>query len=114
MTTLLTAEAKIKVAIRAALLIPREPPQQQMPKMAAGYVKFKNDDGLAEIAIGVTEFQCIGASPPHDHPHIYHQIGEQGFVNCLYCNTRYIYRARLGRSETEPPGNVFVDETIGE
>ena len=51
--------------------------------MADDYVKFKNDLGLAEIGIGVTEFKCIGASPPHDHPHIYHEIGKQGFVRCL-------------------------------
>jgi uncharacterized Zn-finger protein len=80
--------------------------------------KFKNDRGLAEIGIGVTEFKCIGASPPHDHPHIYHEIGEQGFGRCLYCNTKYVYRRYLGRFdpgrfETEPPGNLFEDERVG-
>jgi uncharacterized Zn-finger protein len=109
----LSAEAKIAMVIHAAPLIPSDTPQQQTPKMAAGYVKFKNDQGLAEIAIGVTEFQCIGVSPPHDHPHTYHKIGEQGFVHCLYCNTKYVYRPRLDRSETDPPGNVFADESDG-
>ena len=84
-----------------------------MHGMADDYVKFKNDLGLAEIGIGVTEFKCIGASPPHDHPHIYHEIGEQGFVRCLYCNTKYVYRPYLGRFETEPPGNLFEDEHLG-
>ena len=73
------------------------------------YVKFKNDLGLAEIGIGVKEFKCIGVSPPEDHPHIYHNMGDQDFVHCLYCNTKYKFRPSLGRSETEPPGNVFQD-----
>ena len=34
------------------------------------YPKFKNDRALAEIRIGAKEFNCIGVSPPHDHPHI--------------------------------------------
>ena len=84
-----------------------------MQTIADGYVKFKNDLGLTEIGIGVTEFKCIGASPPHDHPHIYHKIGEQGFVRCLYCNTKYVYQPYLGRFETEPPGNIFEDEHVG-
>jgi hypothetical protein len=33
-----------------------------MNRMADDYVKFKNDLGLAEIGIGVTEFECIGAT----------------------------------------------------
>ena len=80
--------------------------------MTNEYAKYKNDLGLAEIGIGVVEFKCIGASPPHDHPHIYHKIGPQGFVHCLYCNTRYVYRPDLGRFETEPPGNLFQDESL--
>jgi uncharacterized Zn-finger protein len=35
------------------------------------YVKFRNDNGVPEIRIGVKEFKCIGVSPPQDHPHIY-------------------------------------------
>src|SRR5271154_6946817 len=29
-----------------------------------GYLKFRNDDGVAEIDIGVRAFKCVGASPP--------------------------------------------------
>lgn len=75
--------------------------------MAQAYVKFRNDKGLAEIGIGVTEFECIGVSPPDDHPHTYHTIGEHGSVHCLYCNTKYIYRSELGRTESDPAGNFF-------
>jgi len=32
--------------------------------MTDNYVKLRNDQGLAEIGIGVTEFKCAGASPP--------------------------------------------------
>ena len=41
-----------------------------------GYPKFKNDRGVPEICIGVKEFECIGVSPPHDHPHIYINMRE--------------------------------------
>ncbi|MEC8029878.1 MAG: zinc-finger domain-containing protein, partial [Pseudomonadota bacterium] len=37
--------------------------------------KFKNDKGVKEITIGVREFECIGASAPHDHPHIFLDMG---------------------------------------
>ena len=79
--------------------------------MGDDYIKFRNDRGLAEIGIGVTEFKCIGASPPNDHPHTYHTIGDQGFVHCLYCNTKYVFLPRLGRAETDPAGNAFEDES---
>ena len=39
-----------------------------------GYLKFRNDRGVPEICIGVREFECIGVSPPQDHPHIYTDI----------------------------------------
>ena len=80
--------------------------------MTDGYVKFRNDQGLAEIGIGVIEFKCTGASPPNDHPHTYHAIGGEGFINCMYCNTRYIYRPELARFETDPLGNSFEDPEI--
>jgi uncharacterized Zn-finger protein len=41
-----------------------------------GYPKFRNDRGVPEICIGVKEFECIGVSPPHDHPHIYINMRE--------------------------------------
>ncbi len=78
------------------------------------YVKFKNDLGLTEIGIGVKEFKCIGVSPPDDHPHIYHNMGDQDFIHCLYCNTKYIFRLHLAPYETEPPGNVFEESGTGE
>ena len=75
--------------------------------MPGQYPKFKNDLGVTEIAIGVTEFKCVGASPPHDHPHIYHKLNEQGFVHCLYCNTKFVYRPHLGRLEIRSTGQLL-------
>ncbi len=80
--------------------------------MAGKYVKFLNDQGLSEIGIGVVEFECIGASPPDDHPHTYHAIGVRGAIRCLYCNTNYVYHPHLGRLETEPPGSAFSDDGV--
>ncbi len=78
--------------------------------MNNGYVKFKNDQGVAEIDIGVKEFKCAGATPPQDHPHVYLNMGDDDSIPCPYCATKYIYRPHLGRHETEPPGNFFEDE----
>ena len=41
----------------------------------SGHPKFRNDRGVPEICIGVREFECIGVSPPQDHPHIYIDMG---------------------------------------
>ena len=45
--------------------------------MASRYPKFCNDRAVREIRIGVREFNCIGVSPPHDHPHVYINMGDQ-------------------------------------
>jgi len=79
--------------------------------MTDSYVKFKNDDGLAAIGIGVKEFKCVGANPPQDHPHVYLNMGNDASILCPYCATKFIYRPHLERHETEPPGNFFEDET---
>ena len=65
---------------------------------------YHNDAGVAVIRIGVKEFQCMGASPPYDHPHVYLDMGEENEIVCPYCSTRYVYDASLGPDETIPPG----------
>ena len=62
----------------------------------AGSTKFKNDQGVLEIRIGVKEFRCIGASPPHDHPHIYLEMGLADLIICPYCGTLFRYDPQLG------------------
>ncbi len=73
-----------------------------------GYPKFRNDHGVPEIRIGVKEFNCIGVSPPHDHPHIYLDLGEEDTINCPYCATLFRFDPQFGPLETEPPDNLFA------
>lgn len=77
--------------------------------MASRYPKFRNDRAVEEIRIGAREFNCIGVSPPHDHPHVYINMGSGDTVLCPYCATRYRLDARLAPFEAEPPDSMFVD-----
>ena len=81
------------------------PNTEQLPK-------FRNDLGVAEIRIGVKEFNCIGVSPPDDHPHVYLAMGGDDTVLCPYCSTSYRFDQRLGSSEAEPPGSVYLDPAV--
>jgi len=74
-----------------------------------GYPKFKNDRGVPEICIGVKEFKCIGASPPHDHPHVYINMREADMIPCPYCATPFRFDPRLAPLEADPPDSVFTD-----
>jgi len=80
--------------------------------MSNNYMKFKNDAGVAEIGIGVTEFKCAGEAPPQDHPHVYINMGNDKSILCPYCATKYVYLSYLGHDETQPPGN-FLEEEVG-
>ena len=80
---------------------------------ASGYPKFRNDRAVAEIRIGVRQFNCIGVSPPHDHPHVYINMGQQDAILCPYCGTRFRFNPRLGPSEADPPDSLFVDPDPG-
>ena len=73
------------------------------------YAKFKNDQGVPEIRIGVKEFKCAGASAPQDHPHIYLDMGTADTILCPYCATLFHYDRRLKPFETYPPDCVFLD-----
>ena len=68
---------------------------------------FCNDVGVAVIHIGVKKFQCMGASPPYDHPHVYLDMGEENEIFCPYCSTLYRFKSSLSADETEPPGCRF-------
>lgn len=67
---------------------------------------FQNDRGDRAIDIGVTEFMCVGASPPFDHPHVFLDMGDADEMVCPYCGTLYRYRPTLGAAETSPPGHL--------
>ena len=89
----------------------RTPRQSQRPRSlsGSGYLKFRNDRGVAEICIGVREFECIGESPPQDHPHIYINMGEADTILCPYCGTAFRFDPRLTPLEADPPDSLFAD-----
>ena len=73
--------------------------------MAASLIPhFANDPGVERISIGAKEFQCMGARPPHDHPHVFLDMGADSQILCPYCSTLYVHDARLPAGETEPKG----------
>ncbi len=74
-----------------------------------GYPKFRNDQGIPEIRIGVRRFNCIGVSPPHDHPHIYLDMGNDDTILCPYCATRFRFDLRLAPLESDPPDSLFAE-----
>ena len=70
---------------------------------------FCNDQGVEKISIGVKEFQCMGASPPYDHPHVFLDMGSDRQIICPYCSTLYVLDDRLSTTETLPPGCLHQD-----
>lgn len=69
---------------------------------------FVNDKGVDRIRIGVKEFQCMGASPPFDHPHVYLDMGDEVELVCPYCSTVFHYDDALKPTESDPSSCVFV------
>jgi uncharacterized Zn-finger protein len=69
--------------------------------------KFKNDLGVERIAIGAREFECTGASAPHDHPHVYLDMGDDGEIVCPYCSTLYAHDPALGAAEARPAACAY-------
>lgn len=66
------------------------------------FAKLRNDDGIAEILIGMKEFECIGASPPHDHPHVYLNMGLSDSMLCPYCATEFCFAPALAPCGVSP------------
>ncbi|WP_411815973.1 zinc-finger domain-containing protein [Hyphococcus sp. DH-69] len=64
--------------------------------------KLRNDEGIAEIRIGMREFECIGASPPHDHPHVYLNMGLSDSMLCPYCATAFYFDTALAPDGVMP------------
>lgn len=65
---------------------------------------YKNDIGAPKISIGVKEFMCGGASAPHDHPHVFLDMGDDNQIVCPYCSTLYVHDKNLGTKDTSPEG----------
>jgi uncharacterized Zn-finger protein len=63
---------------------------------------FHNTPGVRMIEIGATEFMCIGAIAPFDHPHIFLDMAGGGEIVCPYCSTRYKYNDELAHDGAIP------------
>lgn len=72
---------------------------------------FKNDAGVARIDIGVKEFMCCGASTPHDHPHVFLDMGDDGEKVCPYCSTLFRHDPSLAATDSVPPGCLYELES---
>lgn len=68
---------------------------------------FTNDAGVDSITIGAKEFQCVGAKPPFDHPHVYLDMGSDNEILCPYCSTLYKYDPSLKPDEAIPAEAAF-------
>ena len=64
---------------------------------------FHNDPGVSVIEIGATEFMCVGATPPFDHPHIFLDMGGDPEIICSYCSTLYRFNSSLRPHQARPP-----------
>lgn len=74
-----------------------------------GTPKFHNDMGVPVISIGSKEFECVGASPPFDHPHIFIDMGDENEAVCAYCSTLYRFDPALRPGEAHPAEAVFSE-----
>lgn len=90
----------------------RQAARQIEGKTMAGHLipHFQNDAGHARIAIGVTEFKCVGASAPFDHPHVFLDLGGDSEKVCPYCSTLYVYDPALHADETVPAGALYTEK----
>jgi uncharacterized Zn-finger protein len=68
---------------------------------------FHNTDGVTKIEIGDREFQCIGALPPFDHPHVFLDMGSENEIVCPYCSTHYMFNSKITSGLADPISAVF-------
>lgn len=68
---------------------------------------FHNSEGLPQIVIGAKEFQCVGALPPYDHPHVFLDMGKDTEIVCPYCSTLYVFDPKLPAGAANPASAVF-------
>jgi len=77
--------------------------------MADHVAHFQNDAGVPVIEIGTTEFMCVGARPPFDHPHVYLDMGADTQIICPYCSTLFVHDPRVREDETDPTGCLELE-----
>jgi uncharacterized Zn-finger protein len=59
------------------------------------YPKFPNEIGVPIVRVGCREFECIGAMPPQDQPHIYLNMGEMRVASSAPIAPRYSISIRV-------------------
>ena len=74
---------------------------------------FANDIGAEKITVGVKELQCMGARPPHDHPHVFLDMGQESQIVCPYCSALFLFDANFDAEQTEPAGCLVEDHGTG-
>ena len=52
----------------------------------------------------------MGARPPHDHPHVFLDMGADSQLIFPYCSTLYVYDERLAPDRTDPAGCLVSAE----
>jgi uncharacterized Zn-finger protein len=73
-------------------------------KMAQNRIPhFHNNPGVASVTIGTKEFMCMGATSPHDHPHVYLDMGDENEIICPYCSTLFKFDPFLSATQANPP-----------
>ena len=70
---------------------------------------FHNTPGVPVIEIGAREFMCVGETPPHDHPHIFIDMGSANEAICPYCSTLFRYNGSLGPRAANPPECALLE-----
>ena len=71
--------------------------------------KFHNTAGVDRIETGATQFECIGALPPFDHPHIYLDMASKDEIICPYCSTVYAHNPDLKSTACNPAEAIYND-----
>ena len=71
--------------------------------------KYHNEMGVPVINVGSREFNCVGALPPFDHPHIYIDMGDENEVVCAYCSTLFRFDPALKPAEARPAEAVYIE-----
>jgi uncharacterized Zn-finger protein len=74
---------------------------------------FHNDPGVPVIEIGAKEFMCVGATPPHDHPHVFLDMGDENEIVCSYCSTLYRFVPALDSHAARPAECALPLAAIG-
>ena len=90
------------------------------PRHPTGYSKAKSwpntsfrtsttTPGVAVITIGAREFMCVGARPPHDHPHVFLDMGDDKEIICPYCSTLYRHDPSLDPHAARPEACALTE-----